>query len=56
MSGGAVICNINSVQISSFGLYEIAEGWRELCTEEPNNLYIQHYSGYQSKEEDLRSA
>jgi len=41
-----------SVPVSSFGLYEIAGGWRE----ELNNLYIQYYSGYQIKEEDLRSA
>jgi len=53
--GGTVICNIKSVAIFSFGLYEIG-GWRELRTEELNNLYIQYYSGYQIKEEDLRSA
>ena len=50
--GGTVICNMKSVPISSFGLYEISGGWRE----ELNNLYIQYYSVYQIKEEDLRSA
>jgi hypothetical protein len=49
---GTIICNIKSGPASSFGLYEIAGGWRE----ELDNLYIQYYSGYQIKEEDPRSA
>jgi hypothetical protein len=53
--GGTVNCDIKYVTISTFGLYEIAGGWRELRIEE-HNLYIQYYSVYQIKEEDLRSA
>jgi len=49
---GTVICNIKPVPASSFGLYEIAGGWRE----ELNNLYMQYYSGCQIKEEELRRA
>jgi hypothetical protein len=54
--GGTVMCNKKFVPVSSFGPYEIAGGWRELHSEELNNLYIQYYSVYQIKEEDLRSA